>query len=255
MLLLKTSWRSIFLIVFIAGSFAAVLALEPIAQPSWYHDFADRRTIAGIPNFLDVISNIPFLVVGIAGLGYCFRSREEARASWSLFFLAVVLVFFGSVHYHLSPGNATLFWDRLPMAMGFMALLIGLFTELVNGTIERYLLLPAVLAGFGSVVWWRIFDDLRFYVWVQAMPLIALTFALLLYRSRYTHQWLLVAALAGYLIAKVFEAYDRQIYELTGQLLGGHTLKHLFAAMGCFFIYMMLKARTRNRLQDTLRRV
>ena len=254
MLLLKTSWRSLFLIVLIVGSFAAVLALQPIAQPSWYHDFADRRTIAGIPNFFDVISNIPFLLIGIAGLKFCLRSREEARTSWILFFLAVALVFFGSVHYHLAPGNTTLFWDRLPMAMGFMALLIGLSTELVNGTIERYLLLPAVLAGFGSVVWWLAFDDLRFYIWVQAMPLLALPFVLLLYRGRYTHQGFLIAALSGYIIAKFFEVYDRQLYSLTGQLLSGHTLKHLFAALGCFIIYMMLKARTWNSLQDTLRR-
>lgn len=253
-LLLKTSWRSIFLIAFIAGSFAAMLALKPIAQPSWYHDFADRRTIAGIPNFVDVISNITFLAVGIAGLGYCLRSREEARISWSLFFLAVGLVFFGSVHYHLAPGNATLFWDRLPMAMGFMALLIGLYTELVNRNIERYLLLPAVLAGFGSVIWWRIFDDLRFYIWVQAIPLIALPSALLLYRSRYTRLWFLIVALFGYLLAKVFEVYDRQVYSLTGQLLSGHTLKHLFAALGCFFLYMMLKVRTRINLQDAFPR-
>jgi hypothetical protein len=197
MLLLKASRRSLFLIVLIAGSFAAMLALDPVPQPSWYHDFADRRTIAGLPNFFDVVSNIPFLLVGVMGLRYCLRSREEARTSWSLFFLAVGLVFFGSVHYHLAPGNATLFWDRLPMAMGFMALLIGLFTELINDNIERYLLLPAVLAGLGSVVWWRIFDDLRFYIWVQAMPLLALPVALLLYRARYTHQWLLVAALSG----------------------------------------------------------
>lgn len=246
MLLMKIFRRHIILIAVIAGSFAAVSALEPIAQPSWYHDFADRRVIAGIPNFFDVVSNAPFLIVGILGLNHCLRSREEARASWTLFFLAVGLVFFGSVYYHLAPGNATLFWDRLPMAMGFMALLAGLLSEQVNGKIEKYLLLPAVLAGLGSVVWWRVFDDLRFYIWVQAMPLLALPSALLLFRVTYTHRWLLIAALTAYLLAKVFEVYDRQVYSLTGQLLGGHALKHLFAALGCFFIYRMLKARRRS---------
>ena len=247
---MKTSWRYILLIAVIAGSFAAVLALKPIPQPSWYHDFADRRNIAGVPNFFDVVSNVPFLIVGIMGLSYCLRNREEARASWIVFFLGVGLVFFGSVYYHIAPGNATLFWDRLPMAMGFMALLVGLLSEQAGGKTEKYFLLPAVLLGLGSVIYWGIFDDLRFYIWVQAAPLLTLPLALLLFRSFYDKRGLLIAALAGYLLAKVFEVYDRQVYSLTGEILSGHTLKHLFAALGCCFIYKMLKTRSRIEPHD-----
>jgi hypothetical protein len=42
-------------------------------------------------------------------------------------------------------------------------------------------------------------------------------------------RWLPV--LAAYGVAKVFEANDHAIFELTGHILSGHTLKHLVAAL------------------------
>lgn len=43
--------------------------VPPIPQPEAYHRFADRRTlIGGVPNTLNVVSNFPFLIIGIFGL-------------------------------------------------------------------------------------------------------------------------------------------------------------------------------------------
>jgi hypothetical protein len=39
----------------------ALFFAPPIAQPPEYHQFADSRTFLGIPNFLDVASNLLFL--------------------------------------------------------------------------------------------------------------------------------------------------------------------------------------------------
>jgi len=47
---------------------AAMFALPRIPQDPGYHNFADTRPWLGIPNFLDVASNLPFLVVGLLGL-------------------------------------------------------------------------------------------------------------------------------------------------------------------------------------------
>ena len=61
---------------------AIVLAaglLPAVPQPLDYHDFADKRAFLGIHNFVDVVANGAFLVVGLAGLlivrGYLDRAR------------------------------------------------------------------------------------------------------------------------------------------------------------------------------------
>ena len=38
----------------------------PIPQQQSYHNFADQREILGIPNFLNVITNLPFAIIGVA---------------------------------------------------------------------------------------------------------------------------------------------------------------------------------------------
>src|SRR5262245_15202615 len=44
-----------------------VFCLSPIPQDLSYHTFADDRTMLGVPNFLNVASNLPFIVVGVLG--------------------------------------------------------------------------------------------------------------------------------------------------------------------------------------------
>ena len=52
----------------------------------------------------------------------------------------------------------------------------------------------------------------------------------------------LVVALAFYLAAKVAESYDAAIYG-SGGIVSGHTLKHLLAAMGAWWLLRMLELR------------
>jgi hypothetical protein len=221
-----------------------LLTRPPFGQDLLYHDFADKRSFLGVPNFADVMSNVPFLFVGLAGLRLCLkRSFAGVSASWTVFFVAVTLVSAGSAYYHWRPDNDTLVWDRLPMTIGFMAMFVALLSESINPRLERFFLLPALLVGFASVIYWHFYDDLRFYAWVQFMPLLTIPFLMALYRSRYSHQWLLLVALGFYVVAKVFEAGDHRIFDMTHHRLGGHAVKHLFAAGGCFVILEMLKIR------------
>jgi hypothetical protein len=144
---------------------AVLMALEPIRQDPAYHILADARAYCGVPNFLNVTSNIPFLVVGAIGLIFCLRNPARgAMRSWSVFFLGVALVFAGSAYYHSAPDNSTLVWDRLPMTLAFMGLFAGLLTEHMDDRVERALLVPAVALGIASVAWWAYTDDLRIYV-------------------------------------------------------------------------------------------
>ena len=122
------------------AALVAVMALPPIAQDPSYHDFADRRTFFGIPSFLNVVTNLAFLAVGIAGIGRCANGRGAmgARWSWMACFIGTALVGLGSGYYHLAPDNGALVWDRVPMSIGFMGLLVAVLAEHLNLRLEKY---------------------------------------------------------------------------------------------------------------------
>ena len=237
-------WRHALLLFIVIGSLAFMLSKQPFGQNPNYHDFADRRAFFGISNFFDVMSNIPFLLVGMAGMSFCLGNRlMSLRPAWLTFFAGVAIVSAGSAYYHWNPNNETLVWDRLPMTIGFMGLFVALLAEYVSARLGRFLLVPALLIGFSSVFYWHWFDDLRFYYWIQLIPLLIIPVVMVLFRSRYSHQWLLLVALACYMLAKLSEAYDQEVFVFTQSFFSGHSLKHLLAALGCFSALVMLKTR------------
>ena len=224
--------------------FIGIVFLDPVIQDLSYHNFADRRILLGIPNFFDVVTNLLFTFIGIMGLKFCVRNRQEyAEWSWIIFFLGVALVGIGSAYYHLDPTNKTLVWDRLPMTIGFMGLLIAVLSEYVNRNVEKYFLIPAILIGLFSVIYWSYSDDLRIYICVQLIPLLGIPAAMLLYRGKYTHEKFLGFALISYILAKMTEMFDREIFSSTGNLLSGHSIKHILASVSILFILVMLRKR------------
>jgi hypothetical protein len=212
--------------------------LGPLLQDQAYHRFADARTVLGVQHFADVFSSVAFIAVGLAGVLLLWRSRAlpgrfpipgEWSAYWA-FFWAVALTGVGSAYYHLAPNDARLTWDRLPIALAFMSLLGAVLAERL-GTAGGWKLLAILgLLGAASVFYWRAFDDLRPYVLVQFGSLLAIVLICSRYPSQYTQGWAIFILAALYGLAKVCEFYDRDIFELTGRALSGHTLKHLIAA-------------------------
>jgi hypothetical protein len=250
----RSKYRALwpFLVLAFAVGTAALLAPRT-PQPFSYHHFADQRAWQGIPNFSDVASNILFLVAGLWGLAFLARkpgrnSFIDPRERWpyAFVFLGLSLTAFGSAYYHLAPDNARLVWDRLPMTMVFMSLVGAVIAERIDIKLGLWLL-PALLAtGAASVIAWRMSElrgagDLRFYAAVQLYALLALLAALLL-PPRYTRGRDLLVVAGFYVLAKVLEAADRQIFSLGG-LLSGHTLKHLAAGSAGIWIVRMLEKR------------
>lgn len=216
---------------------------DPIPQDLSYHLLADTRQWLGIPNFANVMSNAPFAIIGLLGLFFYSGISSEAQLSWAVFFIGLVFVAIGSGYYHLNPDNPSLVWDRLPMTISFMGLFVALLMENVSGFSEKWTLPAAILLGLSSVIYWHYTDDLRFYGFMQFAPLAAIPFILYRYQARYSHRQYLIHGLLFYILAKVFEFADRFIFEQSGHLLSGHTIKHLLAAVATFYIYLMLKER------------
>jgi hypothetical protein len=223
-------------------SVLALAFLPPIPQSQAYHNFADQRSLFGIPNFLNVLSNLPFLLAGIAGFYFCARNRiSTAPFSWIFFFGAFGLVGLGSAYYHLAPADSTLVLDRLPMALAFMSLFSAILNDSLWPGSERWLLPLLLMLGAASVIWWDYSGDLRLYGWVQFAPLLFIAFLAKFHGFHSIRRASLGAAFIAYILAKVFEALDLQIYDLTGQLLSGHSLKHLTAAASGYILYRMLR--------------
>ena len=123
------------------------------------------------------------------------------RASRILFF-GVFCTSLGSAYYHLAPDNARLFWDRLPMTIAFMSL----FAIAIN---RRKLAVPFVLLGVGSVVWWRMTDNLWPYGLVQFGTMAAL---LVIAARREPGLW---PVFIFYGMSKISEHFDQQIYSIS----------------------------------------
>lgn len=233
-----------------------IFLFPPNAQNAAYHAFADNRTMLGVPNFLNVISNLPFLFVGILGLRLmvdrgAVNAVREPGERWPLvaFFVGVLMTAFGSAYFHLAPDNARLVWDRLPMTVAFMGLFAAIIGERIGVRVGLGLLGPLIALGFLSVLGWYLSElrgagDMRLYYFVQFYPILAIPFLMIAFPARYTRSSDIFAALGWYLLAKVLETetLDRGIYE-RGQIVSGHTLKHLAAAIGAYWIFRMVRLR------------
>src|SRR5579863_10657414 len=138
------------LILLTAIMIMACCFLPRIPQPASYHQFADRRSLLGIPNFGDVLSNLPFAVIGICGLVFLLRTRfrnnpqafldERERWPYLFVFAGLLLTALGSSYYHLAPDNARLLWDRLPMTVTFMAMVSAVIAERISVRLGLWLL-------------------------------------------------------------------------------------------------------------------
>jgi hypothetical protein len=241
-----------FLALAIAVGIAALLAPRTDLPPS-YHHFADQRSWLGVPNFGDVASNLAFLLTGLLGLVFLSRKSSvgqftNARERWPylVVFLGMLLTAFGSAYYHLVPDNDRLVWDRVPMTIVFMPLVAALIAERVNLKLGLWLLPILTAVGIGSVLQWHWTvlqgaSDLRFYAAVQLYAVLALIVAMLL-PPRYTRGSDLLVVAGLYVLAKICEAADRQIFSL-GHVVSGHTLKHLASGLAGFWVLRMLEKR------------
>lgn len=247
-----SSSKAPLLITAVAVAVAIIGVLLPtIPQPLSYHNFADHRAWLGIPNFGDVASNLPFAIVGVWGLVVVFWPKTkfaDLREQWpyAVMFFGLILTAIGSAYYHLAPDNARLVWDRLPMTVVFMSLIAAMIAERVSVRAGLWLMVPLLIVGAASVLQWRASElrghgDLRFYAAVQVYAILVLL-AMLAVRPKYTRNSDFAVVVGLYVLAKVLEEMDRQVFAL-GHLVSGHTLKHLAAAGASYWILRMLTKR------------
>ena len=233
--------------------FTVVLFIPPVYQDQEYHNFADKRTIWGIPHFGDVITHILYLIFGLIGLGWMFTKnggqKEDAfikkheALSYYAFFASFILVALGSTWYHWNPNDDTLFWDRLPLTVTFMSLVGIIIAERISSR-AGIICLPILSAlGLGTILYWSLLGgDLRPYGLVQFYPMIAMPMMIVMFPPRYSNSGFFWIMFAWYGVAKVFELLDYQIYDMTG-FITGHNIKHVCSGLSVLWVYAMLRRR------------
>jgi len=238
---------------------AAMLVQGPIAQPVNYHAFADVREFSRVPNAADVVSNFGFLIVGILGLWW-FRQRYRQLAlgaawpGYATFFIGAALIAIGSGYYHLQPDNARLFWDRLAIVVACSGLLAAGYADAYQ-RIARSALPTLVGVATLSVVWWLITEnygvgDLRPYLLIQIAPLIMIPLWQWAANASKRDRIAFGIAILLYVLAKIAELYDREVFNTLG-FLSGHTIKHLLAiaAVAVLTINVILRVKGISRQQ------
>ena len=233
-------------------SIIAVFSMDPIAQDPAYHHFADRRGTLNIPNIYNILSSLPFVIIGIMGmrlvaLGRASGGLVELQAVYMTFFAGVFLTGFGSVYYHYHPDNQTLLWDRLPMTIAFMAFFSAIAGETISSQMALKLFIPLLVSGIASVVYWHVSElnghgDLRAYVLVQFLPILLIPLILWLFNSRLNGIKYIWGVIVAYAVSKLMEFFDARIYSSLG-VISGHSLKHLIAAFAAFIFYRALRNR------------
>lgn len=233
----RTIWAALILAIFVVAAF---FLSDAVPQDPAYHDFADKRTMFGFANFFNAASNLPLFAAGAWGIITTLRHRGDAsfaplRIAYFVFFSGILLSSLGSAYYHSGPDDGSLFWDRLPMTIAFSGLFVVIVGEYVSASLARKMLLPLLLAGACSAIYWAITEsagsgDLRPYAIVQFLPMVMIPAILLSHPDNSNlgrSFWLMIGF---YFLAKVAENLDVPIFN-AGFWVSGHTLKHLFAAL------------------------
>ncbi|BBJ00122.1 membrane protein [Ferrigenium kumadai] len=203
-----------------------------------------------MPNFLDVVSNLAFLVVAALGLiALHSASFADSKERWPyvLFFIALATTAFGSAWYHFAPDDARLFWDRLPINICFAALLSAVIAERISFRAGLVALPPLFATGAGTV-WYWLWSEMRGagnvlpYFAFQLYVLLAILLMMHLFPPRYRRGEDLYRVVMLYGAALAAELLDRHIFSLW-QIVSGHTLKHLLAALAAYQVVRMLRLR------------
>lgn len=228
------------LVVLLAASLAT-----PFGQNESFHNFADTRTLLGVPNCLNVVSNLPFVLIGIIGL--VSIRRDQFSIIYAALFSGILLTGLGSAYYHFHPDNNTLVYDRIPMTIVFTSFLAATIAERMSLKWGVRLLFPLIIMGIASVLWWHYTElkgggDLRFYMVVQFFPMILIPLIFLLFpvpgSGRTARYFLFIVA--WYIVAKVFEHYDEEVFSAL-RVISGHSIKHLVAAISTWYIFRIYR--------------
>ena len=234
------------------AALAALAALLPATGlPAGYHDFADQRTLLGLPHALDVLSNLPFAAMGAWGLWWLRRVPLDRlgtaqRGLAGLLFIGLIATAFCSSGYHLDPHDAGLCIDRVGMSLAFAGLLGLAAADRISARAGVALAaLVAVAAPATALVAW-LGGNMTPWAVLQGGGLVLLAALALRRPQPRALGFSIIGVIAFYAVAKALELADAPVFALTQQLISGHSAKHLVAALAAWPVVRALQSLARG---------
>lgn len=208
------------------------------------HPFVDARTLLGLPNAMDVLSNLPLALAGTWGLCALPRStlHEATRRAARVFFAGLVLTGFGSAWYHWAPDATGLVLDRLGMAVTFAGALSLAVVERVGQGPARPALWVALSFAVVSAALPQLLGHVLPWAVVQFGGVALIAWAALQRPTSGAIGVRFGALIAWYAMAKALELADAAVFHATGELVSGHSLKHLAAALAAWPVLTAISA-------------
>ncbi len=223
------------LAAFVLLALLAALGLPPVALPADYHAFADQRGWHGLPHAMDVLTNLPFALMGVFVLYAVGRARGLVSRVQSI--LAVITgvgmlaTMVCSSIYHLHPHAAGLALDRMGMALAFAGVLGLAAASRVSDRAGWMLAWTVGLLAPLAAAWdWQTANMTPWVVLQGGGLVLLLAFAVRSPRQGGV-RFALWSVLGWYALAKVLEMADAQVLAFTQGIISGHSAKHIVAAL------------------------
>lgn len=240
----RPGWREILLGLGAAAVLLILVWLPPVSRGPGFHNYADERSWLGIPYAGDVLSNLPFVLVGLAGLQVVPLLAPRSRVVAALMSGAFVGVGFGSGLYHMHRTDLTLVLDWLPIVLVLSWLTALVISDRIGvraGRAAAWLLPAAAVATV--MVWWlgggTTGGDMRWYVGLQLSLVVITPAVALMYPAGLLGTRELLLAVACFLAARTVNLYDHALLDAIG--ISGHSLKHLFAALASWCVIRSIR--------------
>lgn len=265
----KTSWleninyprnrRKLGSLLFFTIAIVGIFLLDKVPQSSEWFQFADRRNFAGVPNFVNVVSNLFPIFFGVYGVRFVLVSQiksyafefEWERVAPAVFFFGILLQGVGSTWFHLAPGVERLAWDQFPMTFVFIGISGILIGDRIQSDSMKKAYGPLLFLISVSVGWWTwtIINggrfDLRPYLFVQIFPLLAMLIVLIFFPGRYTHEKDYWRVLLFYACSVFFATYDSETFSIL-KVMSGESIAHILVAGGTWQLLLMFQNRKRD---------
>ncbi len=247
MTIVNRYYRGFVLIVVFIITAITLYFIDPISQDLAYHNFSDSRIYFGIPHFMDVLSNLPFIIIGILGWRLSVKFyRKTTMVNFLMAFILFTGVCFtgiGSGFYHFAPDNFTLIFDRLPMTLVFTSFFATIIYDYVDRRVGAVAFYSLFIVGIYSIFYWYYSEiighgDLRLYAFIQFFPVVAIPLILVFYNNNNLYTKQLILVFLAYAISKLSEYYDMELFGFF-KVISGHTIKHLFSALALYFVYQI----------------
>jgi hypothetical protein len=244
---MRRSWQGLAVVALVAAAALAAVLAPAITRTPAFHRYADQRAWLGIPHAGDVLSNLPFILVGAIGLGLAIpiaRTRRTPHTPLAIaLFLAVTAVGLGSGVYHVDPTDARLAFDWAPIVLTLSFLAALVVSDRIDaraGTIAAVALPVVAIAtvavwysggGTGSAT--SAPGDMRWYVITQATLVAIVALAALLPPTPRSpaalHRGWILLGVAGFLAARGFASIDHALLDAVG--VSGHSAKHVLLGL------------------------